>query len=92
MPQECRTKARHEGFTRDQPSASQAPPTPIPGVGKQISTERRIDFAFLSRECFKIGEKIKKISWGFLCSLDLSTYPSLGREFYGSIAREYGGF
>ena len=65
VPQECQTKVRHEGLTQDQPSTSQAPPTPILGVGKQISTRRRIDFAFLSREGFSIREKIKMMSWGF---------------------------
>ena len=32
------------------------------------------------------------MSWGYLCSLDLPTYPSLVREFYASIARGFGGF
>ena len=83
---------RHEGFTQDQPSTSQAPPTLIPGAYKQILTRRRIDFTFLSREGFIIGEKIKRMSWGYLYSLDLPTYPSLVREFYTSIARGSRGF
>ena len=32
------------------------------------------------------------MSWEFLCSLDLPTYPSLVREFYSSLTRGSGGF
>ena len=92
MPQERRAKMRHEGFTLDQPSASQVPPILILGIGKQISTRRRLYLTFLSREGFTIGEKIKKISWGYLYSLHLPTYLSLVRDFYASVARGSRGF
>ena len=32
------------------------------------------------------------MSWGFLCSLNLPTYPNLVRKFYGIITRGSGGF
>ena len=65
VPQECRTKARNEGVTQEQPSTSQAPSTPILGASKPITTRRRIDFGFLTRESFSIEEKIKNMSWRF---------------------------
>ena len=32
------------------------------------------------------------MSWGYLCSLDLPTYPNLVRKFYSTLARGSNGF
>ena len=49
-----------------------------------MTIERKIDFRFLEKEVFEIGEYIKFQGWEFLCTLDLPTYPNLVREFYCS--------
>ena len=92
MPQERRTKARHEGPTREQPSTSQALPTLILDVGKSITIGKRIDFEFLIREDFSIEVKIKNMSLRFFYSLDLPIYPNFVKEFYGIITRGSEGF
>ena len=49
-----------------------------------MTTERKIDFRFLEKDGFEISECIKFQGWEYLCSLNLSIYLNLVREFYGS--------
>ena len=51
-----------------------------------------MDFNFLRNEGFVISEKLKSLSLETLCTLDVPIYPSLVREFYGTLARGPGGF
>ena len=51
-----------------------------------------MDFNFSRNEGFIIGEKLKSLFLEILCILDVPTYPSLVREFYGTLARGSGGF
>ena len=53
---------------------------------------RKIDFSFLENEGFQIGNKIKKMTWGFLYSLDVPTHPGFMREFYNALGQVANGF
>ena len=59
---------------------------------KQITIGRKINFSFLENEGFEIENKIKRMSWGFLCSLDVPTYSGLVREFYNTLGQIGNGF
>ena len=50
-----------------------------------VCMRRNVNFEFLDREGFTTVQKIKKLGWDFLCSLDVLTYPNLVRDFYGKI-------
>ena len=54
---------------------------------KTITTGKKVDFDCQQNEGFDIGNKIKRISWSFLCSLDVSTYTGLVREFYNTLGQ-----
>ena len=56
------------------------PPSNPPLSSRSICTRRIVDFAFLEKERFDIGRKIKAQGWEYLCSLDLPTYPNLVRK------------
>nr|XP_019701785.1 uncharacterized protein LOC109504895 [Elaeis guineensis] len=69
------------------PSAPQFPqqiPSRTPLSSRIVTTGRKINFEFLEKEGFVIEQKIKRLSWEFLCSLDILTYPNLVWEFFGS--------
>ena len=52
---------------------------------------RKIDFTFLKNKGFDIRNKLIKMSWGFVYSLDVPTYPRLVKEFYNTLEElEYG--
>ena len=96
MPQERRTEPRHENQCHQQPSTSLTPltlaPASISYADKAITIGRRIDFRFFQKERFFVEDKIKIMTWGFLCTLDLPTYPGLVREFYSTLVRGSEGF
>ena len=71
------------------PFATMVPQSSQPinkSAGKAITPSRKINFSFLLKEGFQIGELIKTMSWEFLCNLDLPSYPALMNEFYNTLA------
>ena len=46
---------------------------------------RTIDFNFLENEGFDFENKLIKMSWRFLCSLNIPTYPRLVKKFYNTL-------
>ena len=52
---------------------------------KLITMGRIIDFNFLENEGFDFGSKLIKMSWEFLCFLNVPTYPRLVKEFYNTL-------
>ncbi len=89
---ERRSKARNEPVR---------PPSPIPSPPRSVSsrscarrvvsTGRKVDFDFLSREGFTLRHHLRAQGLDFFCSLDLPTYLGLVREFYGTVTRGGGG-
>ncbi len=89
---ERRSKARHDP-ARQQPPA-RSPPRAVPArpcAGKAVTTGRYVDFDYLSREGFTIGERLRVQGLEYFLTLDLPTYPELVREFYGTVHRGDGG-
>ncbi len=89
---ERRSKARNDPV-RPQPPV-RSPPRPVssrPCAGKAVSTGRYVNFDYLSRKGFTIGDRLRAQGLEFFCSLDLPTYPGLVREFYGTVSRGNGG-
>ena len=60
-------------------------PIPDKCSNKPITMSRTIDFTFLENEGFNFGNKLIKMSWKFLCLLNVPTYPSLVKEFYNTL-------
>lgn len=74
------------------PTMSNPPRTPSKLL---ISTHsmaigRVIDFRFLEKEDFVIGENIEAQGWGFLCKTKVPIYMDLLREFYQILNLEMG--
>ena len=71
----------------DSESDASPPRAPIPDKcsNKPITMGRTIDSTFLENEGFDIGNKLIRMSWGFICSLNVPTYPKLVREFYNTL-------
>ena len=83
------TKAQHERNVL-QPSGESQIPSPQALItdkcfNKKITTGRKINFTFLENEGFDFGNRLIKMSWRFLCSLNIPTYPRLVKEFYNTL-------
>ncbi len=89
---ERRSKARHDPAR--QPPPDRSPPREVhvrPLAGKAVSTGRYVDFDFLSREGFTIGDRLRAQGLEYFLTLDLPTYPGLVQEFYSTVHRGDGG-
>ena len=52
---------------------------------RKVALERNIDFNFLRRDSFSIGEKIVKQRWRFFYCLSEPVYIDLVKEFYANL-------
>ena len=89
---ERRSKARHDPAR--QPPPDRSPPRVVlvrPLAGKAVTSGRFVDFDYLSREGFTIGDRLRAQGLEYFLTLDLPTYPGLVQEFYSTVHRGDGG-
>ena len=60
-------------------------PSKVPLSVRKVALGRNVDFWFLRRDGFSIGEKIIKQGWRFFCSLSEPVYTDLVQEFYSNL-------
>ena len=68
--QERRSKQRHEE------------PVLQSMVNRVITSGRKLDFSFLARQHFQIGDWLKNQGWERFCSLEVPVYPRLVKSFF----------